>query len=90
MCVESIEDCGCGTRSQKNPIALVFFVKQDFECYKGYQKSICSCCQRVQKEELDCTESPHGQDDCQIALVFSHVGPAGGTRYSWKSIFINF
>ena len=40
MCVEYIEDCGCGTRSRENLIALVFFVKQEFELY---DKPIGSC-----------------------------------------------
>lgn len=43
MCVEYTEDCGYGTRSRENLIALVFFVKQEFELYDGYHKPIGSC-----------------------------------------------
>lgn len=89
MCVE-YSDFGCGARSRENLIALVFFEKQEFELYKGYPKSVCICWQRVKKEELDCTESPSGQGNCQTLKLFPHVTPAGGTRYSWESIFINF
>lgn len=31
MCVEYIEDCGYGAQSRENLIALVLFVKQEFE-----------------------------------------------------------
>lgn len=45
---------------------------------------------RVWKEELDCTGSPSCQDDCKSDFVaFTHVNPADGTRYSWKSVFVN-
>lgn len=84
MCVEYMDDCGCGARSRENPVVSVFSVKKEFEREISLQ-----LLSKGAESRARFYRKPRGPVNLTSLLAFSHVNPAGGTRCSWERIFIN-